>query len=79
MLSALSLAISIEYLPFFAVFYAGIAFAFIFYVDVLRSMLLWLAGGLALGLVVFSQQPCRRCVISPPAATTLPPRRNSSR
>ena len=51
-LTALSLAISIENLPFFAVLYAAIALAFIFYGDALRSMLLWLAGGLTAGLLV---------------------------
>ncbi|MBV8848728.1 MAG: hypothetical protein JOZ16_03995, partial [Methylobacteriaceae bacterium] len=53
MLTALSLAISIENLPFFAVLYAAIALAFVFYGDGMRAMLLWLACGLALGLAVF--------------------------
>jgi hypothetical protein len=53
LLTALSVAISIENLPFFAVLYVAIALAFIFCGDPLRSMLLWLAGGLATGLIVF--------------------------
>jgi hypothetical protein len=53
LLTALSLAISIENLPFFAVLYAAIAIAFIIYGDALRAMLLWLAGGLAAGLPIF--------------------------
>jgi hypothetical protein len=52
-LTALSLAISIENLPFFVVLYAAIAIAFIVYGDALAAMLLWLAGGLAAGLIVF--------------------------
>jgi hypothetical protein len=52
MLTALSLAISIENLPFLVLLYTGIAVAFIVYGDALRAMLLWLAGGLALGLPV---------------------------
>ncbi|MEA2861588.1 MAG: hypothetical protein QOC72_3627 [Methylobacteriaceae bacterium] len=52
-LTALSLAISIENLPFFVVLYAAIAIAFIVCGDALAAMLLWLAGGLAAGLIVF--------------------------
>jgi hypothetical protein len=52
-LTALSLAISIENLPFLVVPYAAIAIAFIIYGDALRAMLLWLAGGLAAGLPIF--------------------------
>jgi hypothetical protein len=53
LLTAMSVAISIENLPFFAVLYGTIALAFIVYGDALRSMLLWLAAGLATGLIVF--------------------------
>jgi hypothetical protein len=52
-LTALSLAISIENVPFFAVLYAALALAFIVYGDALRTTLLWLAGGLAAGLLAF--------------------------
>jgi hypothetical protein len=52
-LTALSLAISIENLPFLVVLYAAIAVAFVIYGDALRVMLLWLAGGLAAGLPIF--------------------------
>ena len=52
-LTALSLAISIENTPFFVVLYAGFGLAFIVYGPALRAMLLWLAGGLAAGLLVF--------------------------
>jgi hypothetical protein len=51
-LTASSLAISIENLPFFVVLYAAIALAFVFYGAALRAMLLWLAAGLAGGLVL---------------------------
>jgi hypothetical protein len=61
-LTALSLAISIENLPFFVVLYAAVAIAFIAYGEATRAMLLWLAGGLAAGLVVF-------------LAATIPPSR----
>jgi hypothetical protein len=53
LLTGLSLAISIENLPFFIVLYAAIAIAFIPCGEALRAMLLWLAGGLAVGLVAF--------------------------
>jgi hypothetical protein len=53
LLTVLSLAISIENLPFFAVLYAAIAIAFIIHGDALRAMLLWLSGGLAAGLPIF--------------------------
>jgi hypothetical protein len=53
MLSALSLAISIENLPFFVVLYAAVAIAFVIHGAALRAMLLWLAGGLAAGLPIF--------------------------
>src|SRR5947209_1690502 len=52
-LTAASLAISIENLPFLAVLYAALAIAFVIYGEGLRTMLLWLAGGLAAGLPVF--------------------------
>ncbi len=50
--TALSLAISIENLPFFVVLYGAIALAFVFYGAAHRSMLLWLAAGLAGGLAL---------------------------
>ncbi|MEA2839156.1 MAG: hypothetical protein QOF41_486 [Methylobacteriaceae bacterium] len=53
LLSALSLAISVENLPFFVILYAAIAIALVVHGDALRAMLLWLAGGLATGLVIF--------------------------
>ena len=51
-LTALSLAISIENLPFFVVLYAAIALSFVVYGPALRAMLLWLAASLAIGLTL---------------------------
>jgi hypothetical protein len=53
LLTAVSVAISIENLPFFAILYGMIALAFVVYGDALRSTLLWLAVGLAPGLIAF--------------------------
>ncbi|GAC1337684.1 MAG: hypothetical protein NVSMB26_24880 [Beijerinckiaceae bacterium] len=53
LLTALSLAISIENLPFFVVLDGGLVLTFVAYGTAMRLPLLWLAGGLALGLLLF--------------------------
>jgi hypothetical protein len=53
LLTAVSVAISIENLPFFVALYGMVALAFVLYGDALRSTLLWLAVGLAPGLIAF--------------------------